>query len=66
MTSLRFFALAVFVVGVGAHSAGPPTSACTSLTPGHPTSEGNKDQVPWDLTVTPNMYAPGETITGKD
>ena len=65
MTSLIFFILVVFVGGVGANPDGPPLSACADLTPGHPTSTGNKDPVPWNIEVTPAMYAPGDTITGK-
>ena len=63
--ALIYLALAIFFGRVAANSSGPPLSACGSLMPGHPVSTGNKDPVPWDITVTPDLYAPGNTITGN-
>ena len=63
--ALISLALAIFYGRVVAYSSGSPLSACGTLMPGHSVSTGNKDPVPWDITVTPDLYATGDTITGN-
>ena len=46
------------------YPSGPPTSVCTSQTPGH----GPDSQIgaaPYTISVDTNTYSPGQTIVGK-